>query len=119
MKEDNGTISEVVETLWNSGDEQDSTSPSESALYTAVLPGGFIVPAGNAQYQALIGLRDDYHSLRVIEGAKMTIDGTSVERKFDLRPAILLSDEKEVGETWEAVYKNETTSDFAIYKELL
>jgi len=119
MKEDNGTISDVVETLWNSGDEQDSTSPSESALYTAVLPGGFIVPAGNAQYQALIGLRDDYHSLRVIEGAKMTIDGTSVERKFDLRPAILLSDEKEVEETWEAIYKNETTSDFAIYKELL
>merc|ERR1719297_435714 len=109
MKEDNETISEVVETLWNSGDEQDSTSPSESALYTAVLPGGFIVPAGNTQYQAL----------RVIEGAKMTIDGTSVERKFDLRPAVLLSDEKEVGETWEAIYKNETSSDFVIYKELL
>ena len=119
MKEDNGTISEVVETLWNSGDEQDFISPSEAALYTAVLPGGFIVPAGNAQYQALIDLRGDYHSLRVIEGAKMTIDGTSVERKFDLRPAVLLSEEKEVGETWEAIYKNETSSDFAIYKELL
>jgi len=119
MKEDNGTISEVVETLWNSGDEQDFISPSEAALYTAVLPGGFIVPAGNAQYQALIDLRGDYHSLRVIEGAKMTIDGTSVERKFDLRPAVLLSDEKEVGETWEAIYRNETNSDFVIYKELL
>ena len=119
MKEVNGTMSDVVETLWNSGDEDDSTSPSEAALYTAVLPGGFIVPAGNAQYQALIDLRGDYHSLRVIEGAKMTIDGTSVERKFDLRPAVLLSDEKEVGETWEAIYKNETSSDFAIYKELL
>ena len=119
MKEENGTMSDAVETLWNSGDELDSTSPSEAALYTAVLPGGFIVPAGNAQYQALIDLRGDYHSLRVIEGAKMTIDGTSVERKFDLRPAVLLSDEKEVGETWEAIYKNETSSDFAIYKELL
>jgi len=119
MEEDNGTISSVVETLWNSGDEQDSASPSEAALYTAVLPGGFIVPAGNTQYQALIDLRGDYHSLRVIEGAKMTIDGTSVERKFDLRPAVLLSDEKEVAETWEAIYKNETSSDFAIYKELL
>ena len=120
MKQDgNGTMSDVVETLWNSGDEDDSTSPSEAALYTAVLPGGFIVPAGNAQYQTLIDLRGDYHSLRVIEGAKMTIDGTSVERKFDLRPAVLLSDEKEVGETWEAIYKNETSSDFVIYKELL
>lgn len=119
LKEDNGTISEVVETLWNSGDEQDFISPSDAALYTAVLPGGFIVPAGNAQYQALIGLRGDYHSLRVIEGAKMTIDGTSVERKFDLRPAVLLTDEKEIGETWEAIYQNETSSDFAIYKEVL
>lgn len=119
MKEENGTFTEVVETLWNSGDEKDSISPSEAALYTAILPGGFIVPAGNAQYQALIDLRGDYHSLRVIEGGKMTIDGTSVERKFDLRPAVLLSDEKEVGETWEVIYQNETSTDFAIYKEIL
>jgi len=119
MKEDNGTITEVVETLWNSGDDQDSTSPSEAALYTAVLPGGFIVPAGNSQYQALIDLRGDYHSLRVIKGGKMTIDGTSVERKFDLRPAVLLSEQKENEETWEPIYKNETSTDFAIYKELL
>ena len=119
MTEDNGTVTGIVETLWNGGDDQDSTSPSDAALYTAVLPGGFIVPAGNAQYQSLIDLRNDYHSLRVIQGAKMTIDGTSVERKFDLRPAVLLTDEKDVGETWEAIYQNETSTDFAIYKELL
>ena len=119
MTEENGTVSSIVETLWNSGDDQDSTSPSDAALYTAVLPGGFIVPAGNTQYQTLIDLRNDYHSLRVIEGAKMTIDGTSVQRKFDLRPAVLLTDAEADGETWEAIYQNETSTDFAIYKELL
>jgi len=114
MKEENGTVTDVTETLWNAGD-----GGLEATLYTAVLPGGFVVPGGNSEYQPLIDLRGDYHSLRVITGAKMEIDGTSIQRKFDLRPAILLTDEKDLGENWEVIYQNETTTDFAIYKEVL
>jgi len=119
MKEDNGTISEVVETLWNGGDDVTSGSPTDAALYSAVLPGGFVVPGGNAEYEELIKLRGEYHSLRVIVGAKMVIDGASVERKFDLRAGILLSDQEESAENWEPLYQNTTNTDFKIYKEIL
>jgi hypothetical protein len=119
MKEENGTISEVVETLWNGGDGVDADSPSDAALYSAVLPGGFIIPGGNDKYQALITLRGEYHSLRAITGAEIALEGASVKRKFDLRPAVLLSNEAQDEEKWESIYSNTTQTQFQIYKEIL
>lgn len=113
---ENNTISSIVETLWNAGDQEDSLSPSDNAMFSAVLPGGFVVPVGNREYDNLITLRGKYHSLRAITGATIKYgDDSSIERKFDLRPAILLSDDAD-DEKWEPLYNN---TNFEILKEII